>query len=369
MKKFLLVFVLFLSLVTLAACAEEGDGTYEIALITDVGTINDKSFNQGSWEGVLKFIENEGAGKTYQYYQPASKATSDYVQTIELAIENGAKVIVTPGFLFENAIWMVQNQHPTVKFILLDGSPHNVSDWVTMETVNDGDVNFDIADNVLSVFYAEEESGFLAGYAAVQDGYRKLGFMGGMAVPAVVRFGYGFIAGANYAATELELADGAIEMRYMYLGNFDVSADNQAAAAGWYNSGTELIFAAAGGAGNSVMRAAEVAEKKVIGVDINQKDESPTVITSAMKELANSVYDSLVQVYDGTFEGGRQVNFTAANDGVALPDDFSRFTTFTKAMYDVVFAKLAGGEIDFDGSDSLELSEVATANPKVNVLS
>ncbi len=158
MKKFLLVFVLFLSLVTLAACAEEGDGTYEIALITDVGTINDKSFNQGSWEGVLKFIENEGAGKTYQYYQPASKATSDYVQTIELAIENGAKVIVTPGFLFENAIWMVQNQHPTVKFILLDGSPHNVSACCEIGpayTFDDGDANFDIADNVLSVFYAE----------------------------------------------------------------------------------------------------------------------------------------------------------------------------------------------------------------------
>ena len=151
--------------------------------------------------------------------------------------------------------------YPDIKFIILDGDP-NDGDWSA------GAPTYKRNDNVYSIFYAEQESGFMAGYAAVKDGYTKLGFLGGIAVPSVIRFGYGFVAGVNYAAEEMGL-DG-IEVKYSYAGNFDATPENQALAASWYGSGTEVIFACGGKVGNSVMAAAEAAGAKVIGVDVDQ---------------------------------------------------------------------------------------------------
>jgi basic membrane protein A len=346
MKKVVVALVVAVLALALAACGQKR--TYEIALVTDVGTINDKSFNQGAWEGVVKYAKEHKI--SYKYYQPDTKSTDDYVESIEIAIENGAKIVVTPGFLFENAIWIVQNDYPEVKFILLDGAPHNVSDWGTATvpptTLDGGPMNFDMADNVFSIFYAEEESGFLAGYAAVTEGFTKLGFMGGMSVPAVVRFGYGFVQGANYAANEMGLANGAITIKYEYLNSFAPDAAHQTKAASWYTAGTEVIFVAAGGAGNSVMKAAEgIANKYVIGVDVDQKAESDRIITSAMKELGNSVYQTLEKIYDDNATGGASVTLDATVDGIGLPADFSRFNTFTQAMYDTIFAKVEAKQV------------------------
>lgn len=376
MKK---VFVALLAVVLafgLAGCGEKK--TYEIGLVTDVGTINDKSFNQGAWEGVEAYAEEFGI--SYKYYQPDSKTTEDYVKSIEIAVENGAKVIVTPGYLFENAIWLTQDKFPFVKFILLDGSPNNVTDWgnetTPPTTIENGDMNFDIGANVYSVFYAEEESGFLAGYAAVKDGFTKLGFMGGMSVPAVVRFGLGFVQGANYAAAEMGLDDNAIEINYEYLNSFAPDNAHQTKAASWYSAGTEVIFVAAGGAGNSVMKAAEQSTNKyVIGVDVDQSAESETVITSAKKELAISVYNILTEIYgnrvlvDGDAivqSNGRSINLDASVDGVGLPSDFSRFRTFTKAMYDSVFAKVSAKEVVIVKDTAVAADDLNT--PKVNVI-
>ncbi|MFA5660171.1 MAG: BMP family ABC transporter substrate-binding protein [Bacilli bacterium] len=351
-KAFVAVFIAALA-ATLASC---GKKTYELALITDVGTINDKSFNQGAWEGMEAYAKDNEI--SYKYYQPTSKKTDDYIESAEGAIKNGAKIVVTPGFLFENAVWVLQDRYPEVKFIILDGSPHNVTDWDTMSTIDDGEANFDVNDNVFPIFYAEQEAGFYAGYAAVKDGLRKLGFMGGMSVPAVVRFGLGYIEGAKYAAEELELADGAVSMKYMYLNSFAPDAAHQTKASAWYGTGTDVIFAAAGGAGNSVMKAAEGAttgsvKKWVIGVDVDQKAESTTVLTSAMKELANSVYQTLEGIYDDNAVGGEAANLDSKVDGVGLPEDFSRFTNFTKAQYDAVFAKVVAEEIEI-------VSDIAT---------
>jgi len=293
---------------------------FELALVTDVGTIDDKSFNQGAWEGLEKYAKEKKI--TYKYYQPSEKTDVAYVAAIKLAVSGGAKVVVTPGYLFSPAILQSQDLFPTVKFVLLDA------------TVDP------IKANVQSIFYAEEQAGFLAGYAAVKDGMRKLGFMGGIAVPAVIRYGYGFVQGADYAAKELKLAKDAVEIKYNYLGGFGPSPDYQTKAASWYNSGTEVIFAAAGGAGNSVMAAADATSKKVIGVDVDQSAESKTVITSAMKMLGNSVYDSLASFYAGTFKGGVSTTLDAKVGGIGLSSDFSRFTTFKKADYDAILAKL-----------------------------
>jgi basic membrane protein A and related proteins len=340
MKKFTTVAMLAvagLSLV-LSSC---GAPTYEIALITDVGDIDDKSFNQGAWEGVVEFAEENN--KTFEYYRPTAIGTDPYLAAIELAVENGAKVIVTPGFLFETPIFFAQDDFPDTNFILLDGVPNN------------NYTEFRTEDNVMSILYAEEQAGFLAGYAAVREGYRSLGFMGGLAVPAVIRFGIGFAQGANVAATELDLAANAVSLRYHYTGDFAATPKNRTTADTMFQQGVEVIFAAGGAVGQSVMASAQAASKKVIGVDINQAGDSPTVITSALKGLGASVQQALAEFYDDEFRGGETVVFNAANNGVGLPTDTAsfRFTTFTIAQYNAIFAKLANGTVIVNNSLAL----------------
>lgn len=318
---------------------------FEIALITDKGNIDDKSFNQGSWEGVVEFAEANTI--SHKYYKPEEASDTGYLAAIDLAVTGGAKVIVTPGFLFEVPIFEAQTRYPEVKFILLDGTPHT-ADYKTFET----------KENVASVLYAEEESGYLAGYAAVQDGMTKLGFMGGMAVPAVQAFGYGYLQGAEAAATELGLADGAISAIYHYTGDFAETDTNKATAKTMYQGGTEVIFACGGSVGKSVMSAAAEAGKKVIGVDVDQRYDSETVITSATKGLSASVIQVLESIYKtdswSTF-AGKTTTFDAKNDGIGLPtvvlDDpngnsFDRFEKFTKEQYAKTLATLIDGSVD-----------------------
>ena len=323
---------------------------YELALVIDVGTIDDKSFNQGSWEGVQKYGDENGIA--YKYYKSAEATTDSFQETIELAIEGGAKVIVCPGYLFEEPIYNMQTAHPDVKFILIDGEPH------------DADYNYETADNTMAVLYQEDQAGFLAGYAAVKDGYTKLGFMGGMALPAVIRYGYGYLAGADYAAKELGVD---VDVTYTYTGSFEATPEAQSMATGWYQAGTEVIFACGGSVGNSVMAAAEASDNaKVIGVDVDQSSESDTVITSAMKMLSNSVYDAIKAAYDGSFPGGKTTVFDAANDGVGIAMDTAKFNTFSQADYDEVFAKLVAGEITIDNDVEKEVSDLELSNVTVN---
>ena len=224
MKKALMV-VLCLSLAfTAFACGSKDDSsksednTYEIAMITDVGTIDDKSFNQGTWEGVKEWAEKNDV--TYKYYQPAEDSNKARMEQIDLAVKAGAKVIATPGFLFQEPIFQAQSKYPDVKFIFIDGAPAETPESEP-----------EIKDNTVSIVYAEEQAGYLAGYAAVKEGNTKLGFMGGMAVPAVVRYGYGFVKGANDAAAE---DDKTVSIKYNYTGDFKASPDIKAKAAGWY---------------------------------------------------------------------------------------------------------------------------------------
>lgn len=322
-----------------------GDG-FEIAMITDKGDINDKSFNQGTWEGVKAYAEANG--KTYQYYKPVEATTNAYIAMIEQAIQAGAKVVVTPGFLFETPIYNVQEQYPDVKFVLIDGNPHS-EDYSTYKT----------ADNTVGILFAEEQVGYLAGYAAVKDGYTKLGFLGGQAVPAVVRYGYGFVQGADAAAQEMGVT---IDMKYFYTGGFDATPDAQAMAAGWYTTGTEVIFSCGGSVGNSAMAAAEANNGKVIGVDVDQSPESATVISSAMKGLSESVTKMLDAYYAGTFPGGQNLTLGAADNALGLPMDTSKWNTFAQADYDALFAKLAAGEIALQKDTDVETPDLLTVS-------
>lgn len=357
----MLAFVLIFSLSACGGGQEEpaAEETYEIAMITDIGTIDDKSFNQGTWEGVVAFAEE--AGITHKYYKPTEQSTDAYLAAIQLAVQNGAKVIVTPGYLFEEPIYLAQDLYEDVNFILIDGNPHN-ADYSEYRT----------NDNAVGIVFAEEQSGYLAGYAAVKDGYTKLGFMGGMAVPAVVRFGYGFVQGAEDAAKEMGID--RIDLKYHYTGNFDASPEAQTLAASWYAEGTEVIFACGGAVGSSVMSAAEASGAKVIGVDVDQSSESDTVITSAMKGLAAAVQSVLKDYYDGNFPGGQGLVYAADMDGVQLPMETSKFTKFSQSDYDAIYGKLASGEIapqkdtDSDGNPIDDPTKLNTAIVKVTVV-
>ena len=306
-------------------------------MITDVGTIDDKSFNQGTWEGIVAWAKANGKESLTKYYKPTSGTTADYVSAIDLAVEGGAKIIVTPGYLFEEAIYTCQTKYPNVKFVLIDGEPHT-ADYSTYKT----------ADNTLAVLYKEDQSGFLAGYAAVKDGYTKLGFTGGLPVPAVKRYGFGYVAGIYYAAKEDGvLANVAIgDSTFEYLGSFAASDTVKATASGWYANGTEVIFSAAGGAGNSVMAAAaEKTGKWVIGVDVNQIPQSSTVISAAMKDLALAASNALTAFYSNQWKGGYTQNYTVQNNGVGIPNDYSRFKKFNKTQYDAIYALLKAGTV------------------------
>ena len=364
MKRVLAVLLAFILVFGFVACgggdqkeeAAPAKETYDIAMITDIGTIDDKSFNQGTWEGVVAYAEKNGI--THKYYKPTEQSTDAYLAAIQLAVEGGAKVIVTPGYLFEEPIYLAQDLYENVSFILIDGNPHN-ADYTEYRTNK----------NAVGIVFAEEQSGYLAGYAAVKDGYTKLGFMGGMAVPAVVRYGYGFVQGAEAAAQEMGIP--SVDMKYHYTGDFNASPETQTLAASWYAEGTEVIFSCGGAVGNSVMSAAEAKGAKVIGVDVDQSSESETVITSAMKGLAAAVQTTLDEYYKGEFPGGQSLVYSADMNGVQLPMATSKFTKFTQADYDAVFAKLANKEVtlqkDTDASGAAIESPTALGTKLIKI--
>lgn len=323
----------------------------KIALVTDVGNIDDKSFNQGAWEGVVKFGEANGLkqGEGYDYYRPSEDSTEARVETIKTAIANGANAIVCPGYLFEEAIFMVQDDYPEVQFLLLDGEPHS-ADYATYKT----------AENSHNILYQEEQAGFFAGYAAVKDGYKKLGFLGGMAVPAVVRYGYGFVQGANAAAEEMGIAD-QISIKYWYCGGFAPTDDIKIKMAGWFTDGTEVVFACGGGIYLSAVAAATEANGKVIGVDVDQSAESECIVTSAMKGLTNSVVLALqdLKANNGKWSAdyaGKTAVLGAADECVGLPtaEGSWRLNTFTVDEYNALFEKVKNGEIAISNATDVE---------------
>lgn len=338
---------------TQAEGGKDSSAGAEIAMIADGGTIDDKGFNQGTYEGVKQYGEEKGI--SYKYYKPVEKTTDAYLSAMELAIEGGAKIIVAPGFRFTEAMYIAQDTWPDTKFVLLDGVPTQNGESKTNA-------------NTVGIQYAEEQAGFLAGYAVVVEGYKKLGFMGGVATPAVVRYGYGYIQGAEAAAKELGVTD--VEINYYYTGTFDATPETQTLAATWYQNGTEIIFACGSGVGQSVMAAADASSGKSIGVDIDWAEESETVVTSAMKSLSGTVYQMLDKFYTDSFPGGENIVMDASNEGVELPMETSRFEKFDQAQYDELYKKLADGtfkplrDVDEKGT-SYTLDQISDGTVKV----
>ena len=330
---FLSVLVCVFSIAVLAGCNNKKSA--ELAVVTDVGQLMDGGFNQGTYEGVKQYAEKNN--KTYAYYQPengANATDNDRIAAMELAIENGAKVIVAPGFLQATAMETVAKAHEDVKFVFVDG-------W-----------NMGLA-NVTAISYKEQESGFLAGYAAVMDGYTKLGgvFGGGGSNPACNRFCYGFMQGANAAALSKGIV---VDMKVSFKNGSSFSASNelQTQVSSWYSAGTEVVFSCGGSMVNSVIAAAnETQNGKVIGVDTDQSGLSERVITSAVKGLTSSVMLVLEQYYAGQWDAklaDKTSNLGAAEDSTGLPTATGswRFSTFTVEQYNEVFNKIKNGTIE-----------------------
>jgi len=325
------------------------DGKYQVAFITDVGQLKDKSFNQGTYDGVKLYAAANG--KSYKYYQPANgdQATDDdRIDAMKLACENGAEVVVAAGFMQESALKAAAEAYPNVNFVFIDGYP----------------IGFD---NVAGIAFQEEQSGYLAGYATVMEGYTELGFMGGGGGtnPACQRFGYGFFQGADAAAKEMGVK---VNMNYSwaYGASFSASPELQTMATGWYANGTEVIFACGGSMFQSVAAAASAEDGKVVGVDVDQSFESPAVITSAMKGLADATQWAIAKHYNGEFAeiGGTSTSLGAKDNAVGLPVATWKLEGWSVEDYEAMFAKMAAGELTI--SSDLVLAPESTDNVTVN---
>ena len=349
MKKFIVVLLAALMVFSFAACGGGGnsgssdDGTMKVAMVTDYGDITDQSFNQTTYEACKAFCEENNIEFTYK--KPASDADADRVSSIEEAIEEGYNVIVMPGYAFANAIYEVAPTYPDTKFVALDVSEGDLTAY--------GEREFD-GPNVYSAVYQEELAGYMAGYAAVKLGYTKLGFLGGMAVPAVQRYGSGFVQGADAAAEELGKSD--VEIKYVYGGQFFGDADITAAMDTWYGAGTECVFACGGGIYSSAAEAAAKTGGKVIGVDVDQQGiidgqyGDGMTVTSAMKGLAPTVNTLLRAIkagewddYAGQIQNLGLVSENPAENYVQLPESTQFGDGFTADDYNKLVKELYDG--------------------------
>ena len=311
MKKFLALILALVMSLSLVACggtkeeskpaepekpaeteqpAEEAGADFSVAMITDYGDITDQSFNQTTYEACKAYCDANGV--QFSYYKPAGDSTAERVAMVEKAVDEGYTVIVMPGYAFGETITQVADEYSDITFIALD--------------VGEGDLGgYTLPENVYCAVYQEELCGYMAGYAAVKLGYTHLGFLGGMAVPAVVRYGYGFVQGADAAATE---AGADVTMEYVYGNQFWGDADITAYMDNWYQTlGVEVVFACGGGIYASAAEAAAKVGGKVIGVDVDQAAiidggyGDGMTVTSAMKGLAPTVEHMLTEVAAGNF--------------------------------------------------------------------
>ena len=383
MKRFLAIVLALAMVFALCACGgndnnKETDkpdtAAYKVAMITDYGDITDQSFNQTTYEACKAFCDKNSV--EFKYYKPTADSTAARVEMVEQAVADGFNVIVMPGFAFAGTIAECQDTHPDVKFIGLDVSEFDLYDSFynhdkdnNRTDLKDPNNKEHISKNVYCAVYQEELCGYMAGYAAVKLGYTKLGFLGGMAVPAVIRYGYGFVQGADAAAQEL---DKQIEINYVYGGQFFGDADITAVMDTWYQGGTEVVFACGGGIYTSAAEAAAKANGKVIGVDVDQAaiiDEygEGMTVTSAMKGLAPTTIDTLKGIVAGNWDkyAGKiqTLGLVSGEDPtlnyVQIPMESTQWTSeFGKEDYIALVAKMFAGDIT--------VSNDVTAMPKVS---
>ena len=367
MKRIFAVLLALAMVFTLVACGEKEEAKAEamaVAMITDYGDITDQSFNQTTYEACKEYCEANSL--KFNYFKPASDSDDDRVAMIEKAIDEGYNVIVTPGYAFANALKATAGDNADVKFIAIDVSAGDFGD------------DYTLPENLYSAVYQEELCGYMAGYAAVKLGYTKLGYLGGMAVPAVVRYGYGFLQGADAAAAELGVD---VECNYAYGNQFFGDADITAAMDVWYQAGTECVFACGGGIFTSAAEAAAKVGGKVIGVDV---DQAPTIdglygegmtVTSAMKGLAPTTKAQLAAIVDGSFKGGQietlgLISATPEENYVQIPASTQFDDNFTADNYAALVADMFSGKVTVSNDITKAAADVVstiTVNDQGNI--
>ena len=341
---------------------------YKVAMITDYCDITDQSFNQTSYEGCKAYCEPNGV--TLTYFKPLQDADAERIAMVDAAVAQGYNIIVTPGYAFAPTIIATAEMYPDVKFIALDVSAADFGDWT-------------IPSNVYSAVYQEELCGYMAGYAAVKMGYKHLGFMGGMAVPAVVRYGYGYVQGVDAAAKELGI-ENEVVLDYIYANAFNGDADITAVMDTWYQEmNVEIVFSCAAGAYTSVAEAAAKVGGKLIGVDVDQKAivdgtyGEGMILTSAMKGLAATVEATLKDViendnwanYGGKIETLGVISAeNPSSNYVQIPYENTAWNeTFTQEDYKVVLAGILDGSIVVSNDTTTMPATAITINTYANI--
>ncbi len=347
-KTLMLVLALVLSVALMAGCTGGiGGGALKVGMVTDAGTIDDKSFNQGTWEGVVK--AGKDLGIETLYLKPVGTTPADYTKEMTNLYDSGFRMIICPGFKFESAVFEMQDKYKNTKFVVIDGSPNNGAfDDTRVEKVGD---------NTVAIFYAEQESGFLAGVAtAVELKEGAVGFIGGMEIPAVQKFNWGFQQGLKYANDNYGSNVTIQAENVIYQGTFSEVAAGQQLAAQMYDKGVKAIFAAAGGVGvgainEAKLRAAAGEKVWIVGVDVDQysqgiyEGDKSIILTSAMKRLGQSSYDMIKAAKDGKFPGGQTLIFDAKNDGIGIPAENPNLSADTQTKVKEVLAKLKSSEL------------------------
>ena len=384
MKKFLALLLALVMSLSLVACgggddaaadgstdAEDGGSAetaaYQVAMITDYGDITDQSFNQTTYEACKEFCDAEGL--QFEYYKPQGDSTPDRVAMVDAAIADGYNVVVMPGYAFAETIKETAELYPDVTFIALDVAQADLGE------------DYTVPSNVYCAVYQEELCGYMAGYAAVKLGYTHLGVLGGMAVPAVQRFGYGFVQGADAAAVELGIADQVV-IEYAYGNQFFGDADITAYMDNWYQTlGVEVVFASGGGIYTSAAEAAAKVGGKLIGVDVDQSANINTYgegmcVTSAMKGLAETVKHMLSEVVAGNFAnyGGKieTLGLVSGDDPTAnyvqLPMETTQWGDgFTQDDYKALVKAMYDGEVTVSNDISAMPATTITVNFAGNI--
>lgn len=333
------MFIAAAGLLLLAGCGRK-DKTV-IALITDGGTIQDQSANQSAWEGVEKFSKE--FDKTGVYYEPKERSTRGYEEAINEALEGGAEVVICPGKVFETAVYDMQKEDLSVKFLLLDGVPHAK-----------GSDREKLRGNAHAVLFSREQAGFLAGYAAVWEGYTNLGFLGGTEDDAAIRYGSGFIQGANAAAAEKGLNADQVLIHYRYLGTEVISPSVTKAAEAWYDGGCQVIFGCDNSILNAIGKAAEEKGRLVISAESRLEAFSGNVLTYVENAYEDVVYQMLKNIEDGEYAGGEKETVGIESTGVGLDMTRSSFQTFTPEQYTTVCKRIKSGELAVTGENIIK---------------
>lgn len=342
-KHLVKVVLILVTIMAMTLGAVDGATVFKVGMVTNSGTIDDKSFNQGTWEGIQQGAKEFGLET--KYLKPEGTTEADYLKEIGNLYDAGFRLVICPGFPFETAIYQGQNKYPDAYFVLIDGTPHA------------GDFNAVVGKNTVSILFSEHEAGFLAGVAAaVQLKEGAAGFIGGMAVPSVQRFNWGFQQGINFANEKYGTQITIKPENVIYVGSFDNVAAGQQLAAQMFDQGVKVIFCAAGDVGIGSINEAKARVRAghkvwVVGVDRDQywdgiyEDNKSVILTSAVKRVDQAAYAMIKALKEGKYPGGQTLVFDAKTDGVGIPQDNPNLSKETQDKVGKVLADLKSGKI------------------------